>query len=75
MSLEDVQYRSVIRLLFMKTKSRDKAIVEINQFMQMTVQQGQQFAGGLIIFKVAEPPFSLERIQEGLLKLTRNKNP
>ena len=40
--------------------------------MQMRVHQGQQFAGDLIIFKVEEPPFSLKRVHEGLLKLTRN---
>ena len=39
--------------------------------MQMRVYQGQQFTGGLIIFEVAEPPLSLERVEEDILKLTK----
>jgi len=71
MNLEDVHYRSVIRLLFMKGKSRDEVTVELKSLYADESPSRQQFTVCLIIFKVAESPFSLERDHEGLLKLTR----
>ena len=83
MSLEYMQYKSVMRFFSMKDKSRDEVIVELKSvYAYMRVHQGKQFTGGFIISKCRtfvfvgnspERPIEIdEKITESLKEIVKN---
>jgi len=70
MSVEDVQYRSVMILVYEGQNSR-QVIVELKSAYAYESPLRETIYRWFNYFKVVEPPFSLTRVQEGRLKLMR----